>query len=144
MVRVGPTPESYRVILPSEGLFCLVRIMIRWFTSKRPEPQYETPVELARVQRREQLRIDLARLNAEAEELSHRIGEFLFEHTNLGGGYKAASLEELGTMPDRHRELRLAEFVLNERRAALLRELSELMDNPRESRHIAGRLVDHA
>jgi hypothetical protein len=117
--------------------------VIRFF-SKRPEPTHELSVEAIRLARREELRRQLAHLNAEGEALSARIGEFLFQHVNPYGGYRASSLEELGTMPDRHRELRLAEFILNEKRNVVLRELSELMDNPRESRHVAGRLVDRA
>jgi hypothetical protein len=98
-------------------------------------------VQEQRERRAEELRITLGHLNAQAESLNAQIAEFRFEHKNPLGGYRAASLEELGTLPDKERELNLAVWHLNERRNPIIAELSELTVNENEVSHIAGKVV---
>jgi hypothetical protein len=111
--------------------------MLTWFKSK-PEPTPEPTCEEMRRMREKELRVNLDRLNAEVEELSARLTEFLFTHKTPHGDYFGASLEELGRLPDQERNLRNQEFLLNEQRSRILRELADLTVNAGESRHIAG------
>jgi hypothetical protein len=111
---------------------------VSWFNkSREPELREPTCEEMRRL-REKQLRANLDRVNAEAEELSARLTEFLFTHKTPHGDYFGASLEELGRLPDQERSLRNQEFLLNEQRNRILKELADLTVNAGESRHIAG------
>jgi hypothetical protein len=110
------------------------------FFRQAPKVTPEPTVEELRRKREKELRVNLDRVNAELEMVSARIGEFLWEHKGPSG-YRASSLEELAKLPDIESGLRNQEFLLNQVRAGILKELADLTVNERESRHIEGRLV---
>jgi hypothetical protein len=114
-----------------------------YFRSKPVPAPRELTVEEIRADRRKELLARLDRLNAEGESISAALTEFLFAHRS-GNRYFAANLEELGRLPEQERSLRQREYLLNQERDQILRELSELTVNPNESRHVEGKLVTHA
>jgi hypothetical protein len=114
------------------------------FRKPAAPPEYNPSVEEILASRRKELLAKLAHVDAECEELSTRIGHFFFEHRTSDGGYRAASLEELGTLPERARALQQREWLLNQERSSILSELSKLITNPSESIHLEGRPVNRA
>src|ERR1700722_1847667 len=100
-----------------------------------PEPS----VEQARADRRRELQCKLDRVNAQCEELSARITEFLFEHETANGCYFGASLEEIGQLPEKELRMRQAAWILDQERAVILAELSTLTKNEKESVHVEGK-----
>ena len=101
----------------------------------------ELTVEQARARRVDELKVELARTNAECEALNERLRNFLRAHKTPDGRYLGASMQELAELPDEEIGMRQAAFVLNTKRASILNELAGLTSNPGEVSHVAGKQV---
>lgn len=111
---------------------------------RTPPTPRERSVEESLADRAHELRVELARLDAEGEALSSRMVEFRRAHKTMDGNFLASSLAQLGNLPDMERQMRQEEFMLYQRRSAVLSELAALTVNEKESVHVEGRLVDRA
>jgi hypothetical protein len=101
----------------------------------------ELTVEQQLARRADELRCELARVNAECASLDDRLANFLRAHKTPDGRYLGASMQELAILPDEEIGMRQAGFILNQTRARILAELSTLTANEKETVHVAGERV---